>query len=89
MATYPSIPAAIVVFVCVLSVMFLLFVVVLSCGLKQNQERRLVDRKLVQPPVISSLAVPKRLFSFGSLVVLDVVCRYVLLFLLDIKIEKR
>ena len=35
------------------------------------------------------LAVPRRLFSFGFLVVLDVVCDYVLLFLLDIKIENR
>ena len=30
------------------------------------------------------LAVPRQLFCFGSLVVLDVVCGYVLLFLLDI-----
>ena len=34
------------------------------------------------------LAVPSRLFCFGSLVVLDMVCGYVLLFLFDIKIEK-
>ena len=38
-------------------------------------------------PVILLLAVPRRLFCFGSLVVLDVVCGYFLLFLLDIKIE--
>ena len=35
-------------FVCVLFVLFLLFVVVLSGHLKQNQGRRLVHRKLVQ-----------------------------------------
>ena len=42
------------------------------------------------PPVNSLLAVPMRLFCFGSLVVLDVVFRYLSLFLLyiDIKIGK-
>ena len=34
------------------------------------------------------LAVPRRLFSFGSLVTLDVVCRYVSLLLLYINIIK-
>ena len=33
------------------------------------------------PPVILLLAVPRRLFCFGSLVILDVVCRYLSLFL--------
>ena len=42
-----------------------------------------------KPPVILLLAVPRRLFSFGSLVVLDVVRGYGLLFLLDIEIETR
>ena len=42
-----------------------------------------------KPPVILLLAVPRRLFCFGSMVVLDVVYGYVLLFLLDIKIENR
>ena len=37
----------------------------------------------------SILAVSRRLFCFDSLVVLDVVCGYVLLVLLDIKIENR
>ena len=55
----------------------------------------LVDHKLVKatptphPPVILLMAVLRRPFSFGSLVVLDVVCGYVLLFLLDIKTETR
>ena len=35
------------------------------------------------------LSVPRRLLRFGSLVVLDMVCDYVLLFLLIIKIENR
>ena len=35
------------------------------------------------------LAVPRRLFCFGSLVVSDGMCGYVELFLLDIKIENR
>ena len=44
--------------------------------------------KLIEaPPVILLLAVPKRLFCFGSLVVLDVVFRYLSLFLLYINIK--
>ena len=59
-----------------------LFVVVLSVEPKQNQGRGLVDRKLVErPPAMVLLAVPRRLFCFGSLVILDVVCRYLSLFL--------
>ena len=38
------------------------------------------------PQVILLLAIPRRLFCFGSLVVLDVVSGYVLL---DIKIENK
>ena len=54
--------------------------------------RGLVDHKLVQaPPVILLLAVPRRLLCFGSLVVLDVVFRYLSLCLLYIntKIGKK
>ena len=44
------------------------------------------------PPVISLLAVPGRLFCFGSLVILNVVCCYLWLFSLymyiNIKIGK-
>ena len=40
-----------------------------------------------KPPSNLLLAVPTRLFCFGSLVVLDVVCRYLLLFVLYINIE--
>ena len=44
---------------------------------RQNLGLGLVDRKLVEaPPVILLLAVPRRLFCFGSLVVLDVMFRY-------------
>ena len=39
------------------------------------------------PPVILLLAVPRRLFCFGSLVVLDVVFRYLSLCLLYINIK--
>ena len=51
--------------------------------------RGLVDRKLVEappspPPVILLLAGPRRLFCFGSLVVLDVGFRYLSLCLLSI-----
>ena len=78
-----------------LFVLILLFVVLLSDEPRQNQGRGLVDRKLVQappppppfPPVILLLAVPRRLFCFGSLVVLDVVFRYLSLFLLYINLK--
>ena len=40
------------------------------------------------PSVILLLAVPRRLFCFGSLVILDVLCRYLSLFLLYINIKK-
>ena len=88
MATCPSIQLPALLFVGAVFVSFLLFVVFLLSGEpKQNQGRGLVDRKLVQappPPVILLLAVPRRLFCFGSLVVLDVVFRYLSLFLLYI-----
>ena len=34
-------------------------------------------------PAILLLAVPRRLFCFGSLVILDVACRYLSYFVLD------
>ena len=64
---------------------------VLSDKPGQNQGRGLVNHKLVKAPlphtVILLLAIPRRLFCFGSLVILDVVCRYLLLFLLYINIK--
>ena len=53
-------------------------VIVLSAEPRQIQGRGCVDRKLVKPPppVILLLAVPRRLFCLGSVVVLDVVFRY-------------
>ena len=39
------------------------------------------------PPAILLLAVPRRLFCFGSLVILEVVCRYLSLFVLYINIK--
>ena len=63
-------------------------VIVLSDESRQNQGRGLVDRKLVKaPPVILLLAVPRRLFCLGSLVVFDVVFRHLSLFLLHINIK--
>ena len=51
--------------VCVLFVLFLLFVVVLSGESKQKQGRRLVDHKLVQaPPVIFIASRPKAALLF-------------------------
>ena len=56
---------------------------------RQNQGRGLVDRKLVKAPLpeILLMAVPRRLFCFSSVVILDVVCRYLSLFLLYINIK--
>ena len=42
---------------------------------------------LMKPPAISLMVVQMRLFGFGSLVILDVVCRYLSLFVLYINIE--
>ena len=54
----------------------------------QNLGLGLVGRGLVgPPPVFLLLAVPRRLFCFGSLVVLDVVFSYLSLFLLYINIK--
>ena len=70
-------------------------VIALSDEPRQNQGQGWVDRKHVKPPspfpypVILLLAVPRRLFCFSSLGVLDVVCVYLLFFLLDIKTENR
>ena len=76
-------------FVCVSFVLFLI-AVVLSGEPKQYQGRGLVDRKLVQAPsIILLLAVLRRPFCFCSLVVLDVVFRYLSLFLLYINIKIR
>ena len=66
--------------------------IVLSDEPKQNQGRGLVDQPPPPPPppqVILLLAVLRRQFCFGSLVVLDVVCNYVLLTLLDVGIENK
>ena len=61
----------------------IIFAIFLSDELRQNQGRGLVDCK----PVILLLVVPRRLFCFDSLVILDVVCRYLSLFLLYINIK--
>ena len=78
----------------VLFVLFLLFVFVLSGESRQQQGRGLVDRKLVQAPppppppqYFLLLAVPRRLFCFGSLVMLDVGRCYLWLFTLYINIR--
>ena len=98
-ATCSSIPAARFAFRLCFIRFVLLFEVVLSGEPKQNQGRGSVDRKLVQapppspppppppPPVISLLAVPRRFFCFGSLVILDVMCCYLWLFSLYINIK--
>ena len=47
----------------------------------------MVDRKLVKAPSNVIASRPKRLFCFGVLVILDVVCRYLSLFLLYINVK--
>ena len=81
-ATCHSIPAACFAFRLCFNCFVLLFEVVSSGEPKQNQGRGLVDRKLVKPPVILLLAVTRRLFCFGSLVISDVVCSCLSSFLL-------
>ena len=86
-ATCPSIPAARFDFRLFYSFLFL-FVVVVSGEPKQKQGRGLVDQKLVQAPQkFLLLAVPRRLFCFGSLVILDVARCYLWLFTLYINIK--
>ena len=46
-----------------------------------------VGNKWLKPPVNLLLAVPRRLYCFGSLAVLDVVFRYLSLFLIYINIK--
>ena len=41
----------------------------------------------MKPPIILLLAVPMRVFCFDSLVLFDVACRYLSLFLLYINIK--
>ena len=69
---------------------YIRFVVVCCCFSgepNENQGRGLVGHKLVQAPSVSLLAVPRRLFCFGFLVILDVACCYLWLFLLYINIK--
>ena len=94
MATCPSIPAARFAFrLCFVSFV-LLFVDVSFGEPKQKQGRGLLARKQVHappplsPPGISLLAVPRRLFCFGSLVILDVARFYLWLFSLYINSKK-
>ena len=64
--------------------------IVLSDKLSQNQGRGLVDYKPVKAPPPSNYIAgrPKAaLFCFGSLVILDVVCRDLSFFVLCINIE--
>ena len=68
--------------------------IVLSDEPRQNQERGLVDRKLVEappppPPPPSNFIAdrPKAALLFGSLEILDVVCSYLWLFSLYINIK--
>ena len=88
-ATCPSKPAARFAFRLCFIRFVLLFVVVLSGKPKQNQgqtktePRARVSRPQTNSstPVISLLAVPWRLFCFGSLVILDVACCYLWLYI--------
>ena len=63
-ASCPSIQLPDLLFVCVLFVLFLLFVVVLSDEPKQNQGRGLVDHKLVLAPSNFIAGCPKAALLF-------------------------
>ena len=56
---------------------------------KQNQRRGLVDRKLIKAPPPSNYIAgrSKAALLFCSMVILDVVCRYLSLFLLYISMK--
>ena len=57
--------------------------------LSEPLQRLCIHKCIANQRLANLLAVPRRLFWFGSLLVLDVVCGYVLLFVLDIKTENR
>ena len=90
-ATCPSILAARFAF-CLYFIRFVFAVRSCFSGEpKQNQGRGSVNPQISSSPqVISLLAVPRRLFCFGSLVILDVARCYLWLFSLyiNIKIDK-
>ena len=72
----------------VLFVLLFLFVVVVSGEPRQKQGRGLSTTNLFKPPSnFLLLAVPRRLFCFGSLVILDVARCYLWLFTLYINIK--
>ena len=54
---------------------------------RTSQKCAAYEKTAIKPPVISSLAVPMWIFCFGSLVILDVACCYLWLFLLYITIK--
>ena len=87
MATSPSIPAALVAFcLCFIGYVFIVLVA-LSGEPKQNQGQGLVDCKLVHTPSIFIAGRPKaalQFWFFGGFI-----CGYVLLFLLDMNIQKK
>ena len=71
-------------FICVL---LLLFVVVLSEPRARDGRPQTSSRPPPPSPVILLLAVPRRLYCFGSMMILDVTCCYLWLFLLYISIK--
>ena len=72
---------------CVLFVMFLLYVVVFLVNQGRTKGEGWRPQTSSSPPVILLLAVPRRLFCFGSLVILDVARCYLWLFTLYINIK--
>ena len=84
MATCPSVQLPALLFVCILFVLVLLFVVVFLVNQSRTKGEGWSPKTSLSPPVILLVTVPRRLFCFGSLVVLDVVFRYLSLFLLYI-----
>ena len=67
-----------------------IFVSLMCSLLPEDLHSELILKTPATPPlVILLLVVPRQLFCFGSLVILDVVCCSFLLLLLDIKTENR
>ena len=87
-ATCPSIPAARFAFCfCFLRIVFVVSSFFVWWTKAEPRARVGRPQTSSSPLVILLLAVPRRLFCFGSLVILDVVCRIYRFYLLYINIK--
>ena len=63
------------------------FFIMTRFAVSVNEDQERLPQTSSSPPLILLLAVPRRLFCLGSLVVLDVVFRYLSFFLLCFNIK--